>query len=33
MGVTLEVLQAVLYRARRWMRENYAEEYAHLDKA
>ena len=33
MGVTLEVLQAVLYRARRWMRENYAEEYAHLDNA
>ena len=25
MGVTLEVLQAVLYRARRWMRENYAD--------
>lgn len=33
MGVTLEVLQVVLYRARRWMRENYAEEYAHLDNA
>ncbi len=33
MGVTLEVLQAVLYRARRWMRENYAEEYVHLDNA
>lgn len=33
MGVTLEVLQAILYRARKWMRENYAEEYAHLDDA
>jgi len=33
MKVTLEVLQAILYRAKQWIRKNYAEEYAHLDKA
>ena len=33
MEVTLEVLQAILYRAKKWIRKNYAEEYAHLNKA
>ena len=33
MEVTLDVLHSILYRAKKWIRENYAEEYAHLNKA
>ncbi|GFI43054.1 ECF RNA polymerase sigma factor SigE [Lachnospiraceae bacterium] len=33
MDVTLDVLHSILYRAKQWIRENYAEEYAHLNKA
>lgn len=33
MEVTLEVLHSILYRAKKWIRDNYAEEYAHLNKA
>ena len=33
MEVTLEVLHSILYRAKQWIRENYAEEYDHLNKA
>ncbi len=32
MGMTLEVLHSTLYRAKKWIRKNYAEEYAHLNK-
>lgn len=30
MGITLDVLHSTLYRAKQWIRKNYAEEYAHL---
>lgn len=30
MGVTLEVLHSMLYRARKWIKENYEDEYDHL---
>ena len=32
MEVTLDVLHSILYRAKKWIRENYAEEYAHIKK-
>jgi len=32
MGVTLEVLHSMLYRARKWIKENYKDEYDHLHK-
>lgn len=32
MDVSLEVLQSILYRARRWIRERFAEEYAHANE-
>ncbi len=32
MGITVEVLHSMLYRAKQWIRDNYAEEYAHLHK-
>lgn len=30
-GVTVEVLHSILYRAKQWIRENYAEEYKRLN--
>lgn len=30
MGITLDVLHSTLYRAKKWIRKNYAEEYARL---
>ncbi len=33
MGVSLEVLHSMLYRAKQWIRRNYEEKYRHLDKA
>lgn len=33
MGVTLEVLHSMLYRAKNWIRRNYREEYNHLSNA
>lgn len=33
MGVSLEVLHSMLYRARKWIRKNFEEEYDHLNKA
>ncbi|MCI9340588.1 MAG: sigma-70 family RNA polymerase sigma factor [Dorea sp.] len=32
MDVSLEVLQGILYRARQWIRETFAEEYAHANE-
>ena len=32
MNVSLEVLQGILYRARRWIKENFAEEYARANE-
>lgn len=32
MGMTLDVLHSTLYRAKQWIRKNYAEEYAHLSE-
>ena len=31
LGITLEVLHSILYRAKRWIRKNYEERYKHLD--
>lgn len=33
MGVSLEVLHSMLYRAKKWIRKNYEEEFDHLNKA
>ena len=33
MGVTLEVLHSMLYRARQWIKKNFEEEYDHLNNA
>lgn len=33
MGVSLEVLHSMLYRAKQWIRKNYEEKYHYLDKA
>ena len=33
MGVSVEVLHSMLYRAKRWIRKNYEEKYQHMDKA
>lgn len=33
MGITLEVLHSMLYRARKWIKENYKDEYDHLHNA
>lgn len=33
MGVTLDVLHSTLYRAKQWIRKNFAEEYTHLNEA
>lgn len=32
MGVKLEVLHSMLYRAKKWIKENYKEEYDHLNE-
>lgn len=33
MGISLEVLHGILYRAKQWIRKNYAEEFAYLNDA
>lgn len=33
MGVTLDVLHSMLYRAKKWIRKRYEEQFDHLDKA
>lgn len=33
MGVSLEVLHSMLYRAKKWIRRNFEEEFDHLNKA
>lgn len=33
MGVSLEVLHSILYRAKKWIRKNYVNEFDHLNKA
>jgi RNA polymerase sigma-70 factor (ECF subfamily) len=33
MGISLEVLHSMLYRAKKWIRKNYEEKYDHLDRA
>ena len=33
MGVSLDVLHSTLYRAKQWIRKNFAEEYTHLSEA
>lgn len=33
MGVSLEVLHSMLYRAKKWIRKHYEERYGHLDDA
>lgn len=33
MGISLEILHSMLYRAKKWVRKNYEEKYDHLNKA
>lgn len=33
MGISLEVLHSMLYRAKKWIRKNYEKKYRYLDEA
>ena len=33
MGISLEVLHSMLYRAKKWIRKNYEKRYRYLDEA